>query len=351
MELSASTFEERRMHSQEQLRLLLENPIVQELLDILKNEGKAVLQHLDFTNIDQLFEQTKTTQRGRPRIYPPSDDLRALLYGLVEGKNTLRGISRTIKTSVAQVFLGLDNGMSYATLNRFWHQFAIVAESAFKELATVVANLGILGEIHAVDSTSISTPFLDDPDAVWSYDATKAEFYYGYGLLIVVDVQTQLPIAAQFVQRKQASKEEWIAVIQDGMVVKKPRILLGDSGLDIVELQEHLIDEHVLPIITYNPRNAGEPLDIKYRVEDLVRRRTDKVTLNRKNLNCTYKQRVAVENTNNVLKQMGLEDLHVRRWKAVKTHVFIILMLRLAIAIARYYNDQHCNLRRISIGG
>jgi len=338
------------MHSQEQLKLLLESPIVQELLDILENEGKAVLQHLEFSYIDQLFEQRKKTKKGRPRTYPPSDNLRALLYGLAEGKHTLRGISRTIRTSVAQVFLGLDDGMSYATLNRFWHQFATVAESVFKELAQMIADLGIIGGIHAVDSTSISTPYLDDADAVWSYDSTKGEFYYGYGLLLVVDVQTQLPIAAQFVQRKQASKEEWTAVIHDGMLVKKPRILLGDSGLDIVELQEQLIDERVLPIISYNPRNTNEPLDIKYRVEDLVQKRTDKVSLNKKELDRTFKKRSAVENTNNVLKQMGLEDLHVKGWNAVKTQVYIILILRLAIAIARYCNDQHCNLRRISIG-
>jgi len=241
--------------------------------------------------------------------------------------------------------------MSYATLERFWHQLAIVVEQVFAELTRMIADLEILGAVHAVDSTSISTPFKDDPDAVRSYDSTKKEFYYGHGLLLVVDVGTQLPIAARFVQRKQASKEEWTAVILDGMLVKKPGILLGDSGLDIVELQAQLIDEHVLPIITYNPRNADNPLDIKYRVEDLVQKRTDKVTLNRKELDITYKQRVAVENTNNVLKQMGLENLNVRGWNAVKTHVFIILILRLAIAIARYCNDHHCNLRKISIGG
>jgi BarA-like signal transduction histidine kinase len=72
--------------------------------------------------------------------------------------------------------------------------------------------------------------------------------------------------------------------------------------------------------------------------------------LNLKELGITYKQRVAVENTNNVLKQRGLEDINVRGWNAVKTHVYIILILRCAIAIARNYTNQHCNLRMISIG-
>lgn len=351
--MSASIyFGEQRMHSQEQFQLLLESPIVQEVLDILENEGKAVLKHLDLSYVNQLFIYNKKTKKGRPRIYSPSDNLKALLYGFAEGKDTLRGISRTIQTSLAQVFLGLEKGgMSYATIERFWHQFSTVAESVFKEFAQIVKNLGILGKIQAVDSTNISTLHLNDPDAVWSYDSARGEFYYGYGLLLVVDVQTQLPIAAKFVQRKQAPKEEWAMVIQDGMLVKKPTILLGDSGLDIVEMQEELMDDHVLPIVSYNPRNTEKPLHIKYRVEDLVRRRTNKVTLNQKELDNTYKQRVAVENTNNVLKQMGLEDLHVSGWNAVKTHIFIILILRLAIAIARYYKDHNCNLRRISIRG
>ena len=74
------------------------------------------------------------------------------------------------------------------------------------------------------------------------------------------------------------------------------------------------------------------------------------MTLNRKDLDRVYRRRGAMENTNNVLKQIGLEDLHVRGWNAVKTHVYIILILRLVIAIARYYNDEHCTLRRISKG-
>jgi hypothetical protein len=50
------------------------------------------------------------------------------------------------------------------------------------------------------------------------------------------------------------------------------------------------------------------------------------------------------------LKQLGLEQLKVKGWNAVKAHVYIVLILRLAIAIARYHNNQNSNLRRISLG-
>jgi len=340
------------MHSQERLELLLDNPIAQELIEILENEGKCVLEHLDFSFIDEVFEQQKATDRGRPWIYAPSLKLKAFLYGFSEGKVSIHGVARSIQTSVAQVFLGLpQGGMSYATLERFWHQFADIAEKVFRMLVRLIASLGILGTTQAVDSTSIATPYRDDPDAVWSYDATKKQYYFGYGLLLVVDVGTQLPIAARFVQRKQASTKGWMTVIRDAGRMKKPLVLLGDSGLDIVELQEQLMDDGVLPVIPYNARNADEPLAIKYRVEDLVHRRSDKVSFNRRMLDSAYAQRNAVENANNVLKQMGLEDIRVRGWDAVKAQVYFVLVLRLAIAIARFFEDHTCNLRRISIGG
>lgn len=340
------------MHSQEQLRLLLDNHIVQELLEILENEGKAILQSLDLEYVDRLFEERKSTNRGRPRTYRPSDDLRAILYGLAEGKNALRAIARTVQTTTAQVFLGLDNGgMSYSTLERFWHQLAELAEDVFKGLASTIADLGMLGEVQSVDSTDIKTPFPDDPDAAWSYDSTRKEYYYGYGLLLVVDVESQIPIAAKFIQRKQATGDECFDVVNDALCVRRPAVLLGDAGFDIVELQEHLLDENVLPVFTYNPRNAGEPLDIHYRVEHLVQQRTENVKLDRKGLDKDFRMRPAVENANNVLKQLGLEDIRVKGWNAVKAHVYFILILRLAIAIARFHREPDCNLRKITLGG
>jgi hypothetical protein len=131
--------------------------------------------------------------------------------------------------------------------------------------------------------------------------------------------------------------------------VKKPKILLGDSWLDIIEIQEHLMNEHVLPIISYNPKNTDTLLDVKYRIEGLVRKRTDKVKLKRKELKKVYRKQSVVENTNNVLKQMRLEELRIDGWNVVKNHVYIILILSLAIAFERYCRDQSNHIRKISI--
>ena len=118
--MSASNFLVKNgMHPQEQLKLLLTNPIVQELIDILENEGSSIVKELDFSLINTVFTELKTTQRGRPYTYHPDEKLKAFLYGLAEGKRTIRGISRCIQTSVAQMFLHLETSISYTTLNRF----------------------------------------------------------------------------------------------------------------------------------------------------------------------------------------------------------------------------------------
>lgn len=51
-------------HSQEQFELLLGNPIVQELIDILENEGSGIVKEFDFSYINTVFDELKTTQRG-----------------------------------------------------------------------------------------------------------------------------------------------------------------------------------------------------------------------------------------------------------------------------------------------
>jgi hypothetical protein len=254
-----------------------------------------------------------------------------------------------VRTSVAQLFLNLDHCISYATLDRFWHQFSGFAEQIFEILVDYIKHLGLLGDTHAADTTSIETPYQDDPDATWSYDATKKKYYFGYGLLLVIDVDTELPIAVRFIQRKQAKKQDCKQVIQQAIKVKKPRNFLADAGFDFINMQQDMMNRRILPIISYNARNADHPLPITYRVEDLVKKSTTNVSLNIKDLNKTFRRRCSVENTNNVLKQLGLENIRVKGWHAVKTHVYFILILRLTIAIARYQHDKNTNLRRTAL--
>ena len=109
------------------------------------------------------------------------------------------------------------------------------------------------------------------------------------------------------------------------------------------------MDEQILPIIIYNSRNTHQPSLINYRVQELVKKQTKKVTFNLKEFKKTFQKQSSVENANNVLKQLGLEDILVKGWYAVKTHVYLILLLGLIIAILRYRHNNESNLRKISL--
>jgi len=115
----------------------------------------------------------------------------------------------------------------------------------FKDLVRVVDHLGLYGNRQAADTTSIETPFEDDPDAAWNYDATKKKYYFGYGLLLVVDVDTELSIAAKFIQGKQAKKKDCIQVIREAFAVKKPRVFLADAAFDYITFQKEMRDEKI----------------------------------------------------------------------------------------------------------
>ena len=71
------------------------------------------------------------------------------------------------------------------------------------------------GKKQALDPTSIETRFISDPDAEWSYDETKGEYYFGYSLIVNWCTETHLPLAAVFTQSKKVSYEETKPVLQN----------------------------------------------------------------------------------------------------------------------------------------
>jgi len=163
-------------------------------------------------------------------------------------------------------------------------------------------------------------------------------------------VNTELHITARFIQGKQEVKKDCIQVIHEAFTVKKPRVFLAFAAFDYIAYQKEMIDEQILSIITYNSRNNHQPLLIKYRLQKFVKVQTKKVTFNFKELRKTFRKGLSVENAKNVLKQLGLEYIKVKSRYTVKTHVYLILLLRLAIALARYQQYHKSNLRKISIG-
>jgi hypothetical protein len=146
----------------------------------------------------------------------------------------------------------------------------------------------------------------------------------------------KLPVAAAFTEQKKIDQETARRVTQDALAVGNPRWMLGDGEFDMLAWHDYCLQDNTVPIAPYNKRNATDPYDIEYRVEQRIKEYSDTVRLWQKQLDETYEQRSQVEQTIGACKDCGLETPGVRGRVRVKSHVFLSLCLRLVLAIANY---------------
>lgn len=323
---------------------------VDEVIKYFRGHNIQLLARMNFSFVNSICKkvENKKTNRGRKKEYKYSQNFQAVIYGLVNGANSIRGISRVIDTNLVKFIIRKENIQSYSTIDRFWNFLSEVIEKIFEALVEIMANYEMIGNEYAIDGTSIEVP-QTDPGGKWNYDATKEEFYYGYGLAIVVDVETELPISAKFTRQKKLNKSIMEEIITKAVKIKKPTVLLGDSEFDVISIIKNLIEQKVLPVVKYNPRNSKEELSVKYRAEKIVSEMNDSVTLNRKELDKEYRtKRPAVERSNGILKTLGLEEPPILGKEHVKTSVYFVLIQRILIAISKYEENPEANLRRIT---
>ena len=127
---------------------------------------------------------------------------------------------------------------------------------------------------------------------------------------------------------------------RDALAVETPRWMVGDSEFDMLDWHDHLLAQAVVPIAPYNPRNTNDPPDIDHRVEGRIKEHSDTVRLWQKQLEKAYLHRSQVETAIGVCKDLGLETPQVRGRVRVKAHVFLVLCLRLAVALANHHRGN-----------
>lgn len=329
---------------------LLEKGWVRDFFSKVKSKGKAILKHLDLSFINDFYGEIKDTNRGRPPDYLPDAKLRGILYCLASGIRKVRGMARKLKETLAMRICDFqDCTPSASTISRFFQFLSTIIDKIFHHLATFAARLGIYGNTFLIDTTSIEV-FEDDPDGKWNYDSTSKSWYYGYGLEMVVDWRTHLPVAGVFTNGKHVGDQE----IEEGLnrmyKVKSPTVFVGDGEFDTKNTYNRVLEKKTLPVIKYNPRNTRDPLPISFRIEEIVNETSDgKVHLNTSLLKQDYKKRIEVEHSISTTKSLGLEYPQVRGYNAVKTHTILILIYRLAIGIYKYMENPNANLREVTI--
>ena len=329
---------------------LLEKGLVRDFLSKVKSKGKAILKHLDLSFINDLYDEMKDTDRGRPPDYLPDAKLRGVLYCLASGVRKIRGMARKLRETLAKLICGFqDSTPSAPTISRFYQFLGTVIERIFHHLAAFAARLGIYGDTFLMDTTSIEVSE-DDPDGKWNYDSTSKSWYYGYGLELVVDWKTHLPVAGVFTNGKHVGDQEIEEGLNKMYEIKSPTVFVGDGEFDTKNVHNIVLGRKTLPVIKYNSRNAKVPLPISFRIEEIVNKTSDgKVHLNTNLLKQDYKKRIEVEHSISTTKSLGLEYPQVRGYNAVKTHTFLILIYRLATGIYKFMENPDMNLREVNI--
>jgi len=323
------------------LRSLLENRWVKRFLRFVRNRGKEILERVDLGFLDSLFK--RAGRRGRPPVYTPQQNFKAVIYGYANWRHHATEIARLMEDGVAGAACGYLHGApSHDTLSRFLRRLASVVEQVFKRLVEEVKRLGITrGEDQVIDGTSIRTRFRSDPDAGWSWDATKKEYYWGYGLLLVACPHTHLPLAAVLTDGKHATSEQTIQALEQARQTFQPRWIIGDGEFDTLGVHGYALSHGATPVIKYNPRNTRSPPPIRFRAQrhpDGPPRRLEE----------KYRLRGEVEHAISTLKEaFALEKISVKGLAGVKTHVYLCLILRLMHAIACHMRNPLANIRKI----
>ena len=194
----------------------------------------------------------------------------------------------------------------------------------------------LLGKLFRIDGTDIPVDQRDD-DAAWNYDHTEEDYYYGYGCCVVT-AANNIPVAAAFTPAKKVDQETAMRVTRDALAVETPRWIVGDLEFDMLDWHDHLLAQSVVPVAPYNPRNTADPLDIDYRVEQRISTARLCVcggTNSKKRIRAVHKLKQRLGSV-----RILASEPHVRGRVRIKAHVFLVLCLRLTVALANHHRGN-----------
>ncbi|WP_458190929.1 transposase [Haladaptatus sp. NG-WS-4] len=296
---------------------------VDDFLNAAATETVPLFEHLEFEFLLE-YDVFAPARRGRTRVHQPPDLFRGFLHCYYKNIYGTRPVTRELSHGLVWYYCGLDKPPSRDTVDRFLTDLEHVVADVFDRLDST----------YSIDSTHVKAVQYNDA-ASWNYDPTADEYYYGFGCTIV-STGAKIPIAAEFTQAKQASKDTAMRVTRDALAVETPIWMLGDSAYDILDWHDHLLAAGVVPVAPYNPRNTDDPKDIEYRVEDRIKEHGEDVQLKQSILDETYNHRTGVERTNDAIKDCGLGHVRARGRVHARTEVFVALCLRLVVALTNY---------------
>lgn len=314
--------------------------LVSLLLSLTGDRAVRVLLQMDWERAEQIIQRVKKT-RGRSETYPGICKLKAILWGYTHNIRSPTIIARIIGDSyIARHWCGLDSPPSHDCINDYMHALEPVIADIWLLLRDAAIEKGVIkGYSQAPDPTGVETRYKKDKDGKWWYDEIKKVKKFGYGCLAMFDTVTQLPITVMDTPSKKTSYKEIKRLYAMNPIT--PLLLTGDGEMDIIKFHNQLMDQGVIPVIKYNPRNTKIPLPIKYRIEQWFS------GISKYWLEKAFDERADAEHGWSTIKErFGLEDLHLKGRMGYRVHMYLCLIHRYLDALTVDANCSGISVRR-----
>ncbi|EMA17954.1 transposase (ISH11) [Haloarcula argentinensis DSM 12282] len=198
---------------------LQDDPSVESVFNVAETETLALFEYLSFESLEG-FDVFSPAETGRTREHEPLEMMRGFLHCYYHDIYGIRPVERGLRNTVVWLSCGFDRLPSIDAVDRFLTDLEHVVDGVFDRLVEQAAWRGLLDLTYCIDSTDVRA-MPADKDASKCYDPTAEEYYYGYGCTIV-STGSQIPIAVEFTESKQAPEETAMRVTRDALAVARP---------------------------------------------------------------------------------------------------------------------------------
>ena len=206
----------------------------------------------------------------------------------------------------------------------FTHFLQRIGNNTFEQLFTVVVQQlldeGFLNLHMVAQDGSIIPANLDDPEAGWGWDHIEERYVYGYKLHVIVDVNSELPVAFSITKANVHDSTQFLTLYPKMKTYKirfPTRFYMADKAFDSTSIRKPLLKDEVKPIIKVS-KTRVKPIYPEWFLEK-------------------YKKRVAVERFFSRLKEYL--DLKKQRIYGKKNVILYIYFICIGMLIIGFINQ------------
>jgi len=210
-------------------------------------------------------------------------------------------------------------------IGSFTHFLQRIGNDTFEQLFQVVVQQlldeGFLNLHMVAQDGSIIPANLDDPEAGWGWDHIEERYVYGYKIHVIVDVNSELPVAFCITKANVHDSTQFLALYPKMKAYKTrfpTRFYTADKAFDSTSIRKPLLKDEVKPIIKAS-KTKLKPQYPKWFLKK-------------------YKKRVSVERFFSRLKEyLDLKRLGIYGKNNVQLYVYLICIGMLLVGYVNYY--------------